>query len=183
MGPPFLFFISQRRLHKKAGDAERRSVIITNIAIAIMVTTACFLIGPKTYFMIQIPTMGLAGCIGVWMFYVQHQYEGVYWARHDEWDPIKAALEGSSYYKLPKIFQWFSGNIGLHHIHHLRSRIPNYYLQQCIDEVPELQVKPLTFITSLKSMFMNLLDEESMRMVSFKVLKSRQVKLTSSSTV
>jgi omega-6 fatty acid desaturase (delta-12 desaturase) len=116
--------------------------------------------------------MTLAGSFGIWLFYVQHQYDGVYWARHNEWDPIQAALEGSSYYKLPKILQWFSGNIGLHHIHHLRPRIPNYNLQQCQDETPALQVAPpLTLGRSLRSMFMNVWDEANGQLISFRALK------------
>ena len=89
--------------------------------------------------MIQLPAVACAASIGVWLFYVQHQYEGVYWARHEEWDPFRAALDGSSYYKLPKVLQWFTGNIGLHHIYHLRPRIPNYHLQPCYDQVPAMQ--------------------------------------------
>jgi omega-6 fatty acid desaturase (delta-12 desaturase) len=109
------------------------------------------------------------------MFYVQHQFEGarqpegIYWARHQDWDPIRAALEGSSYYKLPKVLQWFSGNIGLHHVHHLRPRIPNYNLQQCHNEIPALQaVEPLTLGRSFKSLWLNLWDENAQQLVSFR---------------
>jgi acyl-lipid omega-6 desaturase (Delta-12 desaturase) len=102
------------------------------------------------------------------MFYVQHQFEGTYWKHHDEWSPIEAALQGSSYYKLPKLMQWFTGNIGLHHIHHLRPRIPNYNLQRCYDEIPAMQdVKPLTILESFKSLNMHLWDEESEKLISF----------------
>ena len=98
----------------------------------------------------------------------------VYWSRQEEWNPTKAALEGSSYYRLPRVLQWFSGNIGLHHIHHLRPRIPNYHLQQCYDEVPEVQaVTPVTLRTSLKSLHMNLWDEAGQKLVSFRSLPSR----------
>src|SRR5436305_8632473 len=115
------------------------------------------------------PIIVVAAAIGVWLFYVQHQYEDVYWAPHEDWDPIRAALEGSSYYKLPKVLQWFSGNIGLHHIHHLRPRIPNYNLQKCYDEVEELRaVEPLTVIKSLDSLFLALWDEQSRKMVTFR---------------
>jgi acyl-lipid omega-6 desaturase (Delta-12 desaturase) len=97
-----------------------------------------------------------------------HQFETVYWARDAEWDRIQSAMAGSSYYKLPKVLQWFSGNIGLHHIHHLRARIPNYNLQCCYDEAPEVRtVTPLTIATSLKSLWFNLWDEEQQKMVSF----------------
>jgi omega-6 fatty acid desaturase (delta-12 desaturase) len=129
--------------------------------------------GLKTYLLIQVPVMIFAGIAGVWLFYVQHQYEGVYCARNENWDPLRAALEGSSYYKLPTVLQWCSGNIGLHHIHHLHPRIPNYHLQQCYDEIEELQkVKPLTLRRSLKSLRFNLWDEQRQKLVSFRSLRT-----------
>ena len=167
LGPPILFLIAQRFPTKGSGKAERNSVIIADVAIAAIITLAYFTIGLKTYLEIQLPLMTLAGVFGVWLFYVQHQYQEVYWEHHQKWDPIKAALEGSSYYKLPKLLQWFSGNIGLHHIHHLRPRIPNYNLQQSYDEVPALQaIEPLTLGRSFKSLFLHLWDENDKKMVS-----------------
>ncbi len=172
VGAPFKFVVLQRLPHKNEGPRERASVWITNVAVGAMVLLAAKTIGLGTYLAIQMPIIAFASIVGVWMFYVQHQYEHVYWARHKEWDPIKAALDGSSYYKLPKFFQWFSGSIGLHHIHHLRPRIANYNLQKCFDEVPELRaVEPLTFKTSLKSLFYNLWDEQASKMVSFRSVR------------
>lgn len=169
---PMIFFVSHRFPRKGARKRERNSVLFTNLAIIAIMVVASQTIGLGTYLMIQLPVMSIAGSCGVWLFYVQHQYEGVYWARHEEWDPIKAALEGSSYYRLPKILQWFSGNIGLHHIHHLRPRIPNYNLQKCYEEVPALQaVKPLTFWQSLVYMGLHLWDENEQQLVSFWSLK------------
>jgi len=108
----------------------------------------------------------------VWLFYVQHQFEGVYWSRHAHWDPVQAALKGSSYYKLPRGLQWLTGNIGLHHIHHVLPRIPNYKLQQTYAESPLMQtVRPLTLRNSLKSVSLNLWDEKERRLVSFRSLK------------
>jgi omega-6 fatty acid desaturase (delta-12 desaturase) len=134
-----------------------------------MIVLASLALGFWTYLQIQLPIILIAGVLGLWLFYVQHQYEGVYWARQEAWDPIKAALDGSSYYKLPKLLQWFTGNIGLHHIHHLRPRIPNYNLQQCYDDIPAMQaVQPLTIRKSLKSLRMNLWDEQKQRLVSFR---------------
>jgi omega-6 fatty acid desaturase (delta-12 desaturase) len=125
-----------------------------------------------TYLLIQLPLTIMGGGMGVWLFYVQHQFEGVYWARHDKWNRIKSALEGSSYYKLPKVLQWFTGNIGLHHIHHIRPRIPNYNLQRAYDEVEVFQmVKPVTIGGSLKSLRMHLWDEERQELVSFRSLR------------
>lgn len=172
LGPPILFLISQRFPHKGAGKRERNSVLLTNLALLAIFGIASVTIGLRAYLLIQIPIMTLAATCGVWMFYVQHQYEKVYWARHQDWDPIRAALEGSSYYQLPKVLQWFSGNIGLHHIHHLRPRIPNYNLQQCYDDIAELQaVEPLTLRRSLRSPFLNLWDESEQKLVSFRSLK------------
>ena len=174
LGPAFVFLIGQRFFLKKASKRERYSVIITNLALAVIIVVASLTIGLRTYFLIQLPIMLIAGAAGVWLFYVQHQFEGVYWARHEAWDPIKAALEGSSYYKLPKLLQWCTGNIGLHHIHHVRPRIPNYNLQKCYDDIPALQaVEPLTIRKSLKSLRMNLWDEKQQQLVGFGSLKTR----------
>ncbi len=172
LGPGYIFLIAQRFMHRWEDKDVRHSGAYTNLAIALILLVLHYTIGLKTYLQIQIPVMLSAGALGVWLFYVQHQFEGVYWARHDEWDPLKAALYGSSYYKLPKILQWFTGNIGLHHIHHVLPRIPNYYLQKCYDEVPFLQqVKPLTIRKSLKSLWLNLWDEKQQKLVSFRELK------------
>jgi omega-6 fatty acid desaturase (delta-12 desaturase) len=171
LGPALIFLITQRFPHKGAKKREIRSVIITDLALLAIVVVASLTIGLRTYLLIQLPILLIAGVFGLWLFYVQHQYEGVYWARHEVWDPIKAALQGSSYYKLPKVLQWFSGNIGLHHIHHLRPRIPNYSLQRCYDAIPAMQeVQPLGFLESLKSLRMNLYDEKQQRLVSFRSL-------------
>jgi omega-6 fatty acid desaturase (delta-12 desaturase) len=168
-----VFLIAQRFSHKGARKRERYSVVFTNLAILAIIGLASLTIGLQAYVLIQLPVMLIAGAIGVWLFYVQHQFERVYWARHEAWDPMRAALEGSSYYKLPKVLQWFTGNIGLHHIHHVRPRIPNYYLQQCYDDIPALQaVEPLTIRKSLKSLWMNLWDEKQQKLVSFRSLKA-----------
>lgn len=172
VGPLFVFLISQRFPHKGGGDREKNSVTVTNLLIVAFVTAMCLFMGWKTFLMIELPIVSISGTLGIWLFYVQHQYELVYWENHPEWDPMKAALEGSSYYKLPKIMQWFTGNIGLHHLHHLRPRIPNYYLQACFDNTPALHnVETLTFVTSLKSLFLNLWDERNRKLVSFKAIR------------
>ena len=173
LGPAYMFLISHRFASKGATKRERVSVVITNLAIAAIIAVAGFTIGLRTYVLIQLPVILIAGMMGVWLFYVQHQFEGVYWARHESWDPMRAAMEGSSYYKLPKVLQWVTGNIGFHHIHHIRSRIPNYHLQDAYEAVPHLQsVEPVTIRRSLKSLRMNLYDEERKRMVSFRSLSA-----------
>ena len=174
LGPGFVFLIAQRFPHKEDRRRERNSVLYTDLAILAVVGVASVTIGLRAYVLIQLPVMLIAGTIGVWAFYVQHQFEGVYWARHEDWDPMRAALEGSSYYRLPRALKWFTGNIGLHHIHHVRPRIPNYNLQQCYDDTPALQaVRPLTIGRSLKSLRMNLWDERLQKLVSFRSLRAR----------
>jgi omega-6 fatty acid desaturase (delta-12 desaturase) len=171
LGPAISFLIAQRFPQKGSKRRETLSVLITDVAIVAIIVTASLTIGLGTYLLIQLPIILIGGALGIWLFYVQHQYEGVYWARKETWDATKAALEGSSYYKLPKVLRWFTGNIGLHHIHHLRPRIPNYKLQQCYDQVPAMQeVQPLTIRKSLKSLRMNLWDEEQQELVTFRSL-------------
>jgi omega-6 fatty acid desaturase (delta-12 desaturase) len=174
VGPSIIFLIAHRLPHKGAKRMERFSVIFTDLALLAVIGIASLTIGFRTYFMVQYPILLISGCLGVWMFYVQHQFEGGYWARHEEWDPLTASLAGSSYYKLPKVLQWFTGSIGLHHVHHVQPRIPNYNLQKCNDAVPELNVvEPLTIKSSLRSLNMNLWDETHNRFVSFRSLKTR----------
>jgi omega-6 fatty acid desaturase (delta-12 desaturase) len=173
LGPVLKFLIIQRFPRPGGKKRHRLSVYITDLVVLAIVLVAALTIGLKAYLLIQLPIMIIGGAAGVWLFYVQHQYEGVYWARHKEWDPFKAALDGSSYYKLPKVLQWFTGSIGFHHIHHLRSRIPNYRLQRCYEQVPAVQaVSPLSIVSSLKCMWLNLWDEEQRKLVSFRALKA-----------
>ncbi len=175
LGPAFMFLIAHRIPGKHARKAERISVYITDVVILALIVIASLTIGLKTYLLVQLPIIIIAATLGLWLFYVQHQFETVYWSHQENWDPLKAALEGSSYYKLPGVLQWFTGNIGLHHIHHARSRIPNYNLQRCYDETPALQaVEPLTLGKSLKSLGFKLWDEEQGKMVGFKSLKESQ---------
>jgi len=176
--PAALSLVCHRFPHRGAGRRERRSVAITNLAIAGILGAAGMTIGVGPYLSIQLPVAIIAGTVGVWLFYVQHQYAGVYWARHQDWDPMKAALEGSSYYKLPTLLQWCTGSIGLHHIHHARPGVPNYNLQRCHDGVAPVQaVEPLTLRKSLGSLRMNLWDERDRRLVSFQSVKKPRGKV------
>src|SRR6185295_5982053 len=128
-----------------ASQRERRSLHWTNLTILGVAVALSSIFGIKAYVIIQLTVLLVAGSVGFWLFYVQHQFEGVYWERREEWDYAAAALQGSSFYKLPKVLQWFSGNIGFHHIHHLSSRIPNYNLEKCHKAEPLFQsVQPLT---------------------------------------
>ena len=130
VAPLFLFLVKHRFPSAKAGRRERDSVHWTNLAILGVAAGLSWIFGIKAYLLIQLSVMMVAGSAGMWLFYVQHQFEGVYWERGEAWDYTAAALQGSSFYKLPRILQWFSGNIGFHHIHHLSPRIPNYHLER-----------------------------------------------------
>jgi omega-6 fatty acid desaturase (delta-12 desaturase) len=139
----------------------------TNLGIAAVAVAASPTFGLRTFIVIQVLVGVLGGAAGIWLFYVQHQFENTYWSRHETWDPWQAAMAGSSYYKLPKILQWITGSIGLHHIHHVQARIPNYALQRCQDAVSAFQaVPPLTIRRSLHSLRLRLWDEEHQRMVT-----------------
>ncbi|HWQ90281.1 MAG TPA: fatty acid desaturase, partial [Clostridia bacterium] len=172
LAPLFLFMVKQRFPSPRAARRERRSVYLTNLAVLSMVAAVSALIGWKAWLFIQLAILLPAGIAGVWLFYVQHQFEGVYWERHQQWDYCTAALQGSSFYKLPKVLQWFSGNIGFHHIHHLSPRIPNYNLEKCHRAEPLFQtVKPISFVSSLKALGFRLWDEERRQLVGYWALK------------
>jgi omega-6 fatty acid desaturase (delta-12 desaturase) len=180
VGPFFAFVISQRFARRGAAKRERYSVYWTNLALLGILILMALVIGIEAYVLVQVPIMVIAGAVGVWMFYVQHQFEGVYWERHDRWDYATAALQGSSFYRLPRIFQWFSGNIGFHHIHHLSPRIPNYFLESCHHENQEFQaIRPITLLSSLSSLGLRLWDEEGRRLVGFGYLRAVSPKRTS----
>ncbi len=172
IAPVLLFIVRERWPSAKANARERRSVWGMNVAIAAMVGTMCWIFGWQAYLVIQLTISMVGGAIGVWMFYVQHQFDGAYWDRGAEWDYAAAALQGSSYFHLPRILQWFTGNIGFHHIHHLSPRIPNYNLERCHKSHPVFQqVKSLSFRSSFQSISCHLWDEHGRRLVSFRELR------------
>jgi acyl-lipid omega-6 desaturase (Delta-12 desaturase) len=173
IAPMFLFLIWQRLASPKASVRERLSVYWTNLAILGIAVGLSLAFGWKAYLLIQLVVVCLAASAGVWLFYVQHQFEGVYWERGENWDYATAALKGSSFYKLPKVLQWFSGNIGFHHIHHLSPRIPNYHLEKCHRAEPLFQtVKPVTLFSSFKSFTFRLWDEQRRTLVGYGHLKT-----------
>lgn len=175
IAPLLLFIVLQRFPSRDANPRERHSVYWMDLAILVMVAGMSALIGFKAYLLVQLTVMAVASGAGIWMFYVQHQFEDVHWERGEEWDFTVAALRGSSYYKLPKILQWFTGNIGFHHIHHLSARIPNYNLERCHRELLLAQdVKPITLLSSLKSLSLRLWDEESKQLVGYREMRARR---------
>ncbi|MEA3462849.1 MAG: fatty acid desaturase [Bacteroidota bacterium] len=170
---PFILFVIWFRFPRKSmGKAGRRSVYITNLIILLVCTPLILLMGWKAFLMIQLPVIYIATVTGVWLFYVQHQYEDVIWTRQEEWDYKKMALEGSSFMKFPRLFQWFSGNIGYHHIHHLSPKIPNYKLEKCHKENQMFgTIKAVTFVPSLRTMSLRLWNEKAGRLISFRQYK------------
>jgi omega-6 fatty acid desaturase (delta-12 desaturase) len=172
LAPLYLFLLKQRFPSPKANTRERRSVWWTNLALVGVTAAMSALFGPIAYLVIQVAVLAVSGAAGVWLFYVQHQFKGVYWERQGTWDYTAAALQGSSFYKLPRILQWFSGNIGFHHIHHLSPRIPNYNLEKCHKSHPMFQDTPaLTLLPSLNAFALCLWDEPRRELVGFRHLK------------
>ncbi|HRA89721.1 MAG TPA: fatty acid desaturase [Planctomycetaceae bacterium] len=172
IAPAYMFIISQRIPLRSMKRRERLSVWQMNLAVLAMVSTMMFIFGVVPYLVIQLIVITVGGSAGFWLFYIQHQFEGVYWERDQNWDFIDAALQGSSFYKLPRVLQWFSGNIGFHHIHHLSPRIPNYNLEQCHDSHPMFKdVRAVTLLSSFSAMSFNLWDESSHRLVAFREVK------------
>ncbi len=179
IGP--LHFMIDNRIPPKGSRLSGReavSVWSANIGLAVLLLGFAAWIGWRAVFLVYFPAMYIAAAAGIWLFYVQHQFEGTYWKDHGEWDYATAAIRGSSYFKLPAILDWFTGSIGLHHIHHLGPRIPNYKLKHCHDENPMFHdVTVLTLRNSLRTLRLSLWDEERERLVSFKDVK-RQLATT-----
>jgi omega-6 fatty acid desaturase (delta-12 desaturase) len=173
VAPLFLLLVKHRFPKADAGRQERRGVYGTNLALLGLALALIAAFGLKSYLIIQLTVLLVAGSAGFWLFYVQHQFEGGYWEHGKEWDYTAAALKGSSFYKLPRVLQWFSGNIGYHHLHHLSSRIPNYHLEKCHEADPLFQsVPPVTLFASLKSLTFRLWDEQRRRLVGYDHLRT-----------
>jgi acyl-lipid omega-6 desaturase (Delta-12 desaturase) len=172
LAPVYMFLVHQRFPRRDSAKRERKSVHLTNAALFVIATAMVLSVGPETYVLVQLPVLMIAASAGIWLFYVQHQFEGVYWERGEDWDFVDAALNGSSFYKLPRLLQWFTGSIGFHHVHHLSPAIPNYNLERCHREHPMFRaVRPLTLRRSLKSLTLRLWDEQRRRLVSYRRLR------------
>ena len=168
IGPIWALMVQPRLVKRSERARIRRSVWATNAVLSLVVTGICLWIGPAEFFLVQMPVAWLAGAAGVWLFYVQHQFEDAYWENAETWSYADAALRGSSYLKLPKVLQFFTGNIGLHHVHHLSARIPNYNLQAAHDNNPIFHDVPvLSFWDGLKAVRLKLWDEDRGRLVTF----------------
>ncbi len=170
IGPFFDFAVLMRvpYAHPRAKAREKNSVTWTNLTLLAIIIIAALTIGLDKYLLVQVPILAMASSLGVWFFYVQHQYENAYWSRHEDWDYVEASLYGSSYYQMPPVLQWLTGNIGFHHIHHLSPRVPNYRLEKCHYENEVFrQIEPLTIKTSLKSARIRLFDEDRGKMIGY----------------
>ncbi len=171
VGSVYLVLFRNRITHKGMTSDGKKNVYLTNIGLLILATVLGFTIGLKAFLMIQLPVIIFAHTAGLWLFYVQHQFDEVYWDHTPDWGYATAAVEGSSFLKLPVVLQWFTGNIGFHHVHHLSSRIPNYNLARCHYENEFFsRIKPLTFWASFKTLKLRLWDETARRMISFRKL-------------
>ena len=174
LGPFFSFLIIHRWPTPGSNRNQFFSVMLTNLALAGIVVACSLTVGIKDYLLIQLPILLLGGAGGVWLFYIQHQFDPSYWARTEGWESMAAAMRGSSFYKLPRVLQWISGNIGFHHIHHLRPRIPNYNLQQCLNETPELQLPdPLRLWPSLMSVHLKVWDERKKILLTLRQMREQ----------
>lgn len=172
LAPILLIAVWQRFPSAKATRTERHSVWWMNLAILGLVVGMSMLVGLVPYLVIQLIAMGVAGGSGVWLFYVQHQFEDAYWERGEDWDYTAAALKGSSFYQLPKILQWFSANIGFHHVHHLSPRIPNYNLERCHRSDPMFHgVPPVRLLASVKLLTLRLWDESAQKLIGYRRLR------------
>ena len=168
LGPILAMIVQARLVSRSMRPRIRRAIIATNVALAALIAALCLLIGWQAYLLVQFPLVLLAGGTGIWLFYVQHQFEDVYWETGEHWSYADAALRGSSYLKLPTVLQFFTGNSGLHHVHHLSARIPNYNLQRAHDANPIFHDVPtLTLADGIRAVRLKLYDEEQQRMVTY----------------
>lgn len=168
LGPTWAMIVGPRFVSRTERLRIRRSVRRTNLALAITIGLLCWVVGWESFLLIEMPAALMAGSIGVWLFYVQHQFEDAYWQNSDSWSYDEAALKGSSYLRLPKVLQFFTGNIGLHHVHHLSTRVPNYNLQRAHDAHEVFrQVPTLSIWDGFRSLRLKLWDEERGRLVTF----------------
>ena len=174
-GPAYLFLLRHRLPAgmMRGGWEPWLSTMATNAGIAILAATMVWLVGLGTFLIVHLPIALLAASIGVWLFYVQHQFEDTFWAHDEGWNFHEAALQGSSHYDLPGVLRWFTANIGVHHVHHLSSRIPYYRLPRVLRDHPQLAaVGRLTLLQSLQCVRRVLWDERKRQLISFREMET-----------
>ncbi|AIQ52411.1 fatty acid desaturase [Paenibacillus sp. FSL R7-0331] len=173
-GPIAVFLIQYRFNVKSARRQERMNTYLTNVLLVALYSGMIWAVGWQAFLLVQLPIVFVSGFLGIWLFYVQHQFEDTFFEHEEEWSYVMAAVEGSSYYKLPKLLQWITGNIGFHHVHHLAPKVPNYNLELAHNATPPLQkATTITIGTSLKALRFRLWDEENKGFVSFREIKDR----------
>ena len=172
LGPIYVFLLKNRFNRKGARKKEKNNTYLTNVLIVVFAALLCLAVGWQSFLLVQGSIFMISGSIGIWLFYVQHTFEDSYFEENEEWEYVLAAVEGSSFYKLPKLMQFLTGNIGYHHVHHLSPRVPNYKLEMAHNNTQRLENVPtITLATSLRSLRFRLWDEESKNFVSFKDIK------------
>lgn len=175
LGPILLFGWDNRINRKGARSKERWNTHLITASILVIYALLIWAIGLQAFLIIQLPILMISGSLGIWLFYVQHQFEDSYFENEEDWDFVKAAVDGSSYYQLPKVMQWLTGNIGYHHVHHLSPKVPNYHLEKTHEQTEPLQkVTTITLRSSLKAVNFRLYDEVSKTFVSFHEFKKTQ---------
>jgi omega-6 fatty acid desaturase (delta-12 desaturase) len=173
LGPLYAMVVHPRLVPRTARPRIRRSIMLTDVALALGIATVCWFVGWRQFLLVQTPCALLAGGAGIWLFYVQHQFEDTYWQAHGDWSFADAALRGSSYLQLPEVLRFFTANIGFHHVHHLSARIPNYNLKRAHDENPVLQAVPtLSLWDGLRACRLKLWDEDRGKLVTFAQARS-----------
>ncbi|MFB9859511.1 fatty acid desaturase [Salinicoccus siamensis] len=174
LGPLSLFLYANRFNRKGAKKKERMNTYIINLSLLAIYALIGFSLGRHVLLLVQLPIIYFAGALGIWLFYVQHQFEDSYFENESEWDYVKAAVDGSSYYKLPRWLEWMTGSIGYHHVHHLAPRVPNYHLEQAHESTPPLhQATTITLKSSLESIRFRLYDEKNKTFVGFNEIEER----------
>ncbi|MDA5560995.1 MULTISPECIES: fatty acid desaturase [unclassified Exiguobacterium] len=172
LGPLWLILVTSRFNRKDARKKERQNTYIINLSLVVLYSALIYVIGWQAFLIVQGTTMFIAGVLGIWLFYVQHTFEDSYFEDEQEWDYVKAAIEGSSYYELPKVLQWVTGNIGFHHVHHLSPRVPNYHLEKAHTSTPPLQrATTIGLFSSLKSLRYKLYDANNKTFVTFREVR------------
>lgn len=177
LGPLYLVLSSNRLNRKDAKKKERYNTYLTNIILIVAVIALIYFLGLTAFLLVHGVSMYIAAGLGIWLFYIQHTFEDSYFEEESDWNYVKAAVEGSSYYELPRVLQWITGNIGYHHVHHLAPRVPNYHLEEAHEQTPPLHyATTITLKTSLDSLRYRLYDPENKVFITFNEFKRRERK-------
>jgi omega-6 fatty acid desaturase (delta-12 desaturase) len=184
IGPIWYLLIHSRMplIKLKGWEHARKALLWHNLLLVVFYVGLILVLGYKAFLLVHLPILICFAIVAIWFFYVKHQHETTYKAWKDKWDYVRAAIQGSTFYNLPKVMHWLTGNIGYHHIHHLNSLVPNYELARCHKENPILDevANKITFVESLRCVFNKLWDEDQQRMISFReYVKRYQAKAAS----